>query len=164
VIAAFGFSFMINTIQKYWQNNYFAWGFICVVLVIPAYSLNHYHPFYLAYYNEFVGGISGAKEKGFETVYWCDALTLDFIKQINETLPDDKTVHPKSMAHPIIDYYIERGFVKPSFKNAPWSYALLQSRQGMFPREEWLLYLQRKPVLSQELDGVQLYALYNIEQ
>lgn len=163
VIAAMGFSIVINTVQKYWQNHYASWGLIVVLLIMPAYSLFHYHPFYLAYFNEFVGGIRGAKEKGFETVYWCDALTPDFIEQLNEVLPGDKTAHPKSMEHKIIDYYIERGILKPTFKDYPWSYALLQSRQGMFTGEEWTLYHQRRPILVQELDGVQLYGLYALE-
>lgn len=163
VIAAFGFSLVLNFIQKYWQNQMASWIVTIALLAMPAYSLFHYHPFYLAYFNEFVGGIRGAKEKGFETVYWCDALTPDFIAQINEVLPEDKTVHPKSMEHKIIDYYIERGILKPSFKEFPWSYAIVQSRQGMFTGEEWTLYLQRRPILVQELDGVQLYALYQLE-
>lgn len=166
LLAGFGFSVVTNFIHTYFKNAWIAWGIMFAALAMPAYSLFHYHPFYLAYYNEFVGGIRGAKEKGFETVYWCDALTKDFIDKINAVLPEDKTVHPKSMEHKVIDYYIERGWLKPRFKDYPWSYALLQSRQGMFPREEWLLYLQRthKPVLVQELDGVQLYALYQLEE
>lgn len=165
VLAGLGFALFTNFIQAYLKGIWVAWALLFAALAMPGYSLFHYHPFYLAYYNEMAGGIHGAKEKGFETVYWCDALTKEFIDQINEILPEGKSVHPKSMEHKVIDYYIERGWLKSSFKDFPWNYALLQSRQGMFPREEWLLYLQRtqKPVLVQELDGVQLFALYALD-
>jgi len=157
-----GFSY--SAISRYlclWYNTKILHSILYVLIfAFPLYSLIHVYPFYLAYYNGFVGGIRGAKEKGFETVYWGDALTKDFLDQVNQTVPEGKTVHPKSTSHGVIDYYIERGWLKKNFKDYPWDYALLQSRQGMFTREEWTFYLRRRPLIVQGIDGVPLYTLY----
>lgn len=135
-------------------------AFLWLLLVIPsAVTYAKIRPFYLAYYNELTGGIDGAWKRGMETVYWCDALNRDFLKTVNQIVPEGKTVKPASMSFAVIDYYSQRGWFRPQVSD-PADYFLLQCRQGMFSRDEQFLYYHQKPVASVELDGVLLFALY----
>ncbi|MEW6234462.1 MAG: glycosyltransferase family 39 protein [Candidatus Omnitrophota bacterium] len=131
-----------------------------VLLVFPsAWTYLHIRPFYLAYYNEFAGGIAGAKELGMETTYWCDGLTRDFLREIDAIIPPGKTVKPCSMSFEVAQYAIDRGFLHARIGD-PADFYLLQFRQGMFS-EGWRLSRFKKPLAKVEVDGVPLFALYD---
>ena len=50
------------------------------------------HPYELAYYNQFIGGPSGAKAAGFETTYYWDSATTEVLQWMNRNLPPRATV------------------------------------------------------------------------
>lgn len=138
------------------------WLHVVLLALLICPSLIQYYqirPFYLAYYNEIAGGIHGAWNKGMETTFWCDSLTRDFLEEVNQFVPEGKTIKPASMSFGVYNYYKERGWIKHDIDD-PADYYLLQSRQGMFSRDEALMYIKNKPLLSIEIDGVQLYGLY----
>ena len=137
---------------------------VWTLLLLPSLvSYWEIRPYYLAYYNEIAGGIAGARDKGMETTYWCDALTRDFLRIINQTVPPGKKLKPLSMAYEVIDYYKERGWLRPDIQHVadpPYDFHLLQFRQGMFTEAEWYLDKRRKPLAVVEIDKVPLFALY----
>lgn len=54
------------------------------VVSMSAYGLwgmYQMHPVYLSYYNELVGGVRGAVQRGWEANYWSDALSRDLLQQ-----------------------------------------------------------------------------------
>jgi hypothetical protein len=120
-------------------------------------------PFYLAYYNELAGGVPGAYRLGMETTYWCDALTRDFLEEMNESIPPGSTLRPLSLPFEAIEYYQKRGWLREDINYTaapPYDFHLLQCRQGMFTRTEWYFYRNQRPLAVVEIDGVPLIALY----
>ncbi|MBI1387996.1 MAG: phospholipid carrier-dependent glycosyltransferase [bacterium] len=134
------------------------------LLLIPGiYTGVAMSPYWLSYYNVFAGGVRGAHRLGMESTYWCDALTRDFLDEINQTLPPGASMRPLSMPFEAIDYYKSRGWLREDIVHngdPPYDYHLLQCRQGMFRQVEWTLYRQRKPLAAVMVDGVPLFLLY----
>jgi dolichyl-phosphate-mannose-protein mannosyltransferase len=158
-LAGFGYSFVWRVLKKRMPGQ---WLHVVLLALLICPSLIQYYkirPFYLAYYNEIAGGIHGAWDKGMETTFWCDSLTRDFLEEVNQFVPEGKTIKPASMSFGVYNYYKERGWIKHDIDD-PADYYLLQSRQGMFRRDEALMYIKSKTLLSIEIDGVQLYGLY----
>ncbi len=158
-LAGFGFDIVLRYLSRFQRKNILT-AIMMAVLILPSlWTYISLRPYCLAYYNALAGGISGAEELGMETTYWCDALTGDFLKQTNEIIPPGKTVKPASMSFAVYEYYLERGWIDAAIDD-PADYTLLQFRQGMFRQDEWYLVRYKKPVLSIEVDGIPLYALY----
>ena len=59
------------------------------VLLPACWALLNVHPYELSYYNELIGGPSGAWHSGFELSYWYDAFTDDVLDDLNRLLPPD---------------------------------------------------------------------------
>lgn len=135
-------------------------GLLFAALIVPsAASYARIRPYYLAYFNEIAGGIPGAWKWGMETTYWCDALTREFLDTINQIVPGGKTIKPSSMSFEVVQYYIDRGWLRATISD-PADYYLLQCRQGMFSRAEQFLYYRCRPLATVEIGGVPLIALY----
>lgn len=158
-LVGFGYHRLWNAVPR-WLNDKAIHAALMAAIVLPSlYAYAMIRPFYLAYYNEIVGGIPGAWNRGMETTFWCDALTRDFLDTINRIVPEGKTIKPASMSFEVYSYYRQRGWVRPEIAD-PADYFLVQSRQGMWRREEASLFFRHKPVASVELQGVQLFGLY----
>jgi hypothetical protein len=68
-------------------------GLILAAAFLPAAGqIAAYHPYYLSYYSEGVGGLRGAHAMGFETTYWQDAYTGPVLDFLNEELPQGSSV------------------------------------------------------------------------
>jgi hypothetical protein len=67
---------------------------ILVLLCLPGgAALCKIHPYELSYYNEIVGGLSGADRQGFESTYWLEAGSdPKFLKFLNEEVPEGAAV------------------------------------------------------------------------
>lgn len=160
--AGFGYDWFITKLQVK-RARWAAHMILVVLLLAPQiFTIIKIRPYYLAYYNELAGGIQGAWKQGMETTYWCDALTREFLDVINATVPEGRTIKPASMSFGVVQYYIDRGWLRPNIDHFA-GYIVLQSRQGMFSGEEQHLYYRKKPLAVVELDGVQLIGLYRRE-
>ncbi len=158
-LAGWGYRLLADYAQKKFPLQIVHILLFAFLILPPVYTYYSIHPFYLAYYNPIAGGVSGAKKLGMETTYWCDALTLEFVKQVDEIIPEEKTLKPASMSFSVIEYYRERGLLHADIAD-PGDYYLVQFRQGMFSRMEWYLTRYKKPLASVRVDGVPLFALY----
>ncbi len=63
-----------------------------VVLGTGGWQLVAIHPFELSYYNELVGGPSGAWRRGFELTYWYDAFNARTLREVGDRLPRGASV------------------------------------------------------------------------
>jgi hypothetical protein len=133
-----------------------------VLFVPPAVTLARTHPHELAYYNELVGGAVGAHRRGFESTYWFDAATPDFLRRMERALPagaevwtDPAPWHFRELQDAGL---LRRDLVFTDRLPAPW--LLLMTRQGQFRPFQWRLHRSVAPVVEESYDGVTLMALY----
>ena len=129
----------------------------------PAWwQMRHASPYYLSYYNELIGGLPGAEQAGMEVTYWYDAITPDFIAEIERTLPEGSTV----LGFPTAKYFEELqqlGLLRDdlSFNNRLSSdYLLMIARKATLPPPLLEVYETVQPIRAVELDGVELAGLY----
>lgn len=137
---------------------------LCLCAVMgQAWTCRQVHPHGLAYYSSAVGGIRGARALGFETTYWCDGFTPDFVRELARVLPADAAIATHSCdASTFIEY--QRQGIAP----AGWKFTkegavharVIQFRQGFFGEAELRLISEREPLVIREIDGVPLVAAY----
>lgn len=115
-----------------------------------GYQLIRIHPYHLAYYGEAVGGPAGAQRLGFETTYWYDAATGEFLDLLNERLPPKARVFGIP-GWPTLAYWQAQGRLRDDvqFPERPEEietveFVILLCRQGKFdpqyanvPRPRW---------------------------
>lgn len=144
-------------------------GIIIILLVwitTVYYSVIRIHPWESSYYNELVGGISGASRLGFETEYWGNAY-LGVLPWMNANKKDMMCVTPTT--HPFYYYQamgqIEPGVVFNAGRDA-CHFLVVLMRQGLFIQDPYVarvVYSQR-PVYTMSVDGISLVNVYNIKK
>jgi hypothetical protein len=129
----------------------------------PSFPLRlcHDSAFYLAYYNEIARGNPWRVEPGHgdpflvrcpdAAIFWTQS-----IESFRKGKPSNRRVCP-SRSIRITASADGCGRKSP----IPADYYLVQSRQGMWRREEASLFFRQKPVASVELQGIQLLASYS---
>jgi 4-amino-4-deoxy-L-arabinose transferase-like glycosyltransferase len=82
-----------------------------LIWIPPALSLKTYAPYWLSYYSEAAGGLSGANRIGMETTYWCESY-LDAVQYINQNAKagDSVWVNPSSVD--VLIYYQMHGILR----------------------------------------------------
>ncbi|MGC9328270.1 MAG: hypothetical protein ACP5I1_11595, partial [Candidatus Hinthialibacter sp.] len=158
-LAGWGFYQIEKALSQRLNKKIVQAGLFLLLLIPSIAAYAKIRPYYLAYYNEIAGGVNGAWKRGMETTFWCDALTRDFLDQVNRIVPEGKTIKPASMSFEVYEYYHQRGWAHPPISD-PADYYLLQSRQGMWRRDETRLFFHETPLATVEIDGVQLFGLY----
>lgn len=142
-------------------------GLVVLVLLwgITVYtSVVRIHPWESSYYNELVGGVSGAARLGFETEYWGNAY-LGVLPWMNEHKEYKMCVAPTT--NPFYYYQamgqIEPGVIFNTGKDA-CDYMIVLMRQGFFIKDSFINNVVRtqKSIYSVSLDGVPLVSVYDI--
>ena len=134
-----------------------------VLFFVPPYVQTvRVAPLHLSYYNEVVGGARGAARAGMEATYWLEAVTPDFLERVNETLPHGAslTAHPNTSHYKYLQSY---GMLREDIEvteDWPPDYLLLVARKSTFRPQDWRIYLNVRPELMVELEGVELAGLY----
>lgn len=137
---------------------------ILVLLISFSPLLDVYlcHPFQLSFYNRLVGGVRGAYERGLEMTYFMEALTPDFLRELNEKLPRRSTVNA-SIGNFMLGFYQKAGKLRSDIQvtnsQSPDFYVLLNRRSALGSRERGLLDAPIKPFLNVELAGVPLVSV-----
>lgn len=144
-------------------------GMIIIIAVWMAtvyHSVVRIHPWESAYYNEIVGGISGASRLGFETEFWGNAY-LGVLPWMNNNKKFMMCVTPTT--HPFY-YYQAMGQIEPGVVfNAgvdACQYAVVLMRQGLFIQDPFIAKVvqTKHPVYTVSTDGVSLVNVYNIQE
>jgi hypothetical protein len=143
-----------------------AGGIIATVLGTALAGLVRYHPVQLSYYNEFIGGLSGAERAGLEPTYFWDALTDDMLEWLNtHSAPDDAVLFcavPESFSY-LRRWNQLRVRLLPHELGVPRWY-VLQNRPGLFrPADRWLIEHAR-PSHARTQGGVPLLWIFTLEQ
>ena len=159
-VAAIGVQEVCTLPQAPWARRAAAGACAAVFLLTFASSTYRYHPFQTSYYNELLGGVRGAAEKGFETEYWGNA----YVKLI-----------PWLQRHPGVPLWVPINYdslkiyqdlgVLPALRltgRAQAEYLVLLVRQGRFDEELWRFYRTEKPVCSVALLGQPLVNVYRL--
>lgn len=124
------------------------------------------HPFQLSFYNRLVGGVRGAYERGLEMTYFMEALTPEFLHELNEKLPQRAVVNA-SIGNSMLAFYQKSGTLRPDIRltgdQHPDYYVLLNRRSALGPQERGLLNSPVKPFLSVELAGVPLVSVFALK-
>ena len=156
--ARFG-SCTINLRNKIYLMMFLLLGFS------PALDLYLTHPYQLSFYNRLVGGIRGAYERGLETTYFLEALTPEFIDELNRRLPNHSRIQA-SFADTMLVYYQSKGRLRQDLQitaTAPYDYLVLVNRRSaLSPRERTLIDTSSNPFISVELGGVPLVSVFDL--
>jgi len=72
---------------------------LAAVFVGQTMGLVWTHPYQLAYYNAFVGGLNGASRLGFETTYWGDTLSRSLLREVARRVPEGSTIEIAPVLH-----------------------------------------------------------------
>jgi len=171
LLAGYGFAGIISSIKKL-RANLFSQVFAMIALIAGAsYPLLQVYPYGLEYYNELIGGVSGARERGMETTYWWTVVNKDAINRVNQRVSPNSSLVCWPPAPNICAFYQELGLLRKDIqitRKTDFNYLLYLSRPVWNP--EWLfleLGLTTEDMLlvdKQELDGVPLWTLYYQKQ
>jgi Dolichyl-phosphate-mannose-protein mannosyltransferase len=133
----------------------------------PALNLYLCHPFQLSYYNQFVGGVRGAYERGLETTYFMEAFTPGFLAMLNENLRDKATINA-SFANFMFTYYQKEGRLRRDIEitdKVPSDFYLLLNRRSVLsPRERQLMNGLVRPYLSVTIGDVPLVNVFEFNK
>lgn len=136
---------------------------ITIFVLISAYNgLIRIHPYQSAYYNEVVGGIAGAKKRGFESDYWGSPY-LNILPWMNKHKDKSFCVFPTT--NPFY-YYLAMGYLESGvvFNAAPevCDYLVVLMRQGYIYQYPKIvnIVMHDTPIYSVSIDSVPLVAVY----
>lgn len=168
LLAGRGASEVVTALRKRLRGAELGLASACgvIVFLLPAYLQTvAISPYYLSYYNELIGGVPGAEQRGMEMTYWYDAITPAFVERLNEILPPDAEL----ATFPSQDYFLALqglGRLRDDIRisdTLPTPYYLIYGRRGMFTPVEWQIYRDVRPLLTVELQGVELAGLYRYQ-
>jgi MFS family permease len=138
---------------------------LLLVCFSPLLDIYLCHPFQISFYNRFVGGVRGAYERGFEVTYFMEAFTPDFIRALNENLPNNARVNA-SVANFMFTFYQKEGQLRPDIKITDGQgfdyYVILNRRTALGPGERRLMNSPTKPFMAINLANVPLVSVFDL--
>ena len=159
------------------------WGCALMLLLLimyPAYQAQKIHPYELSYYNELIGGVQGAHERGMETTYWFDVVNKKFLDILNSKIPSGAklSVWPPNVKY--FEFLQEKDKIKKDlkflnvkinlvcvekkctlkFKPETPEYLILMSRRDSLISLYEGIYEKAKPLYSLTFDSVPLISIY----
>jgi len=163
LVGARGMQYTVQIFHKKLQ--YFVLSILVLLWLGSVYfSVIRMHPWESSYYNEFVGGVYGAYQLGFESEFWGNAF-FGVLPWMNANKKDMMCVYP--LTAPFYYYQamgqIESGVVFNADKGA-CKYMVVLMRQGMFDAEVKHMIKTEKPVYQLLLQGVPLVGIYDVER
>jgi len=73
-------------------------GALAIFLLLQAYPVVAYRPFWLSHYNLALGGLRGAERLGFEVTYWGDTVTHDLLDPLARAIPGQQAIYLPNLA------------------------------------------------------------------
>jgi 4-amino-4-deoxy-L-arabinose transferase-like glycosyltransferase len=159
-----------------------------LIWIAPVLSMIELSPYWLSYYSEAVGGLSGARESGMETTYWCEGYR-EAVEYINQHAKPGDSVWVLPSSVDVLVYYQRQGILRndvllasvhpldtvygasagvtraaEDFTQA--DFVIVQYRQSFLYNEsdqptELLLWTEsRQPVMRVEREGVPILDVY----
>jgi len=138
---------------------------VIILWVFTVYtSVIRIHPWESAYYNEFVGGTSGASRLGFESEFWGNSY-MGLLPWMNFNKNKRMCTTPVAQS---LYYYKAMGQLNPQVVfdvgRGDCEYMIILMRQGFITSDPFIMRVmkQEKPVYTVSLDGVSLVGVYDI--
>jgi 4-amino-4-deoxy-L-arabinose transferase-like glycosyltransferase len=162
-LAGLGFLWVARKVGRWTRRRWPGPALAAVLLAASAVPLVLGHPFALSYYSVLVGGLPGAEQLGFETTFWCDSLTRDVYRRLEERLsPGGRvafSVAPENVFRMGWD-------LKKIDEDPPLVEGREPSRRGVpYPtatRVEYVVLVPRKSMFRQNLPAAALYELRHL--
>ncbi len=139
------------------------------VLLLPAFGgVVQTHPYQLAYYNGLVGGPEGARQRGFETIYWGQVLQQAplFLNRVAQSQPRVLLI-PGTVIY-LLEFQQQAGALRPDVEfageetEAPEvDYVMFQAMQSDYTKLAWSLVTEQDPVWSVTLGETPLLLAYD---
>jgi hypothetical protein len=138
------------------------YSFLIIVILYLIYPIITYHPYQLSYYNELVGGITGAKGK-YDMDYW-GISQKKAVEWLNKNAPLGSIIHIVMSADVAAKYLrpdLKDKLNSTGFDNA--DYTVVLNRQSFFYRYfySWEYFLRRNAVYEVKIQGVPLTTIYD---
>lgn len=139
-----------------------------LLLALSALPLVRIRPYYLSYYNIFVGGVKGAKQCGFETTYWGDTCTQSILEYLNKNARENAVVVFYPAGSNVVPLYKFTGRLRKDInqgKLEEWEtldYLVLNCREGFFDEKLWQIHSEEKWEHATTFQDVLLTAVYKI--
>lgn len=89
IFSGFGFAYLK---EKVLNKRIYSVSVVVLFLIYHGWTFFKVRPYFLSYYNEFVGGIQGAARIGMNLTYWGDAVTPEVFEYLNRELPNGATI------------------------------------------------------------------------
>ena len=125
------------------------------------------YPYGLEYYNELIGGVKGARERGMETTYWWTVVNESALQHLNQIIPAQAALRFFPMDPDLWNLYRRLGLLRNDLRvteGMDFDYLLVLSRPywnyGPIFRYLGIPQPQLKPVDSLVVDGVPFWVLY----
>ena len=125
------------------------------------------YPYGLEYYNELIGGVKGARERGLETTYWWTVVNESTLADLNRRLPAQAALRFFPMDADMWNLYRRLGLLRQDFRmteGTDFDYLLVLSRPywnyGPIFRYVGVPQARLQPVDSLVVDGVPFWVLY----
>jgi hypothetical protein len=123
------------------------------------------HPFQASYFNRFVGGISGAREKGLEVTGMKEVLSRSVYADLNRVLPSGATLEGGPFLYEDLLFAQDLGWLERGVsvrEGPPADYVLIVNRPGWFRATDRALLEFARPAYGLTVDGVPLVALFRL--
>ncbi|MBC7262811.1 MAG: glycosyltransferase family 39 protein [Chloroflexi bacterium] len=174
-LAGTGFGVLADWVEARLSGRGF-WLVVLVTVVValallipPARSLVNIHPYELAYYSEWVGGVPGAYRLGLETTFWCDTY-IDALPYLNAHAAPGELIWAESPAP--LRMYQQLGMLRCDVTIRggdlvdPYTcdFAVIQARQSGYTTRIREILATRQAVHSLWYNGVLLMAIYHWEK
>lgn len=169
LLAGYGFSgavFWVANRFKKFSGLVKVFSFL-LLGVGTLYPLFQVYPYGLEYYNELIGGVSGARRKGLETTYWWTVVNEKALKRLNQVLPANVSLVCWPTSADICSFYQELGMLRKDLKitrRKDFDYLLMLSRPYWnfepFFASLGIPQSELEIIADQKLDGVPLWVLY----
>lgn len=163
LIAGRGIFILVRSLQS--SRRYMFFSLLGIFWILTVYtSVVRIHPWESSYYNELIGGISGAWRRGFETEYWGNAY-LGVLPWMNARTKDMMCVFPTPQP---FYYYQAMGQLDArvvfNAERSDCRYLVVLMRQGLFIRDPQVarIVATQESVFAFRLDGVDLVSIYDI--
>ncbi|MCF8131435.1 MAG: glycosyltransferase family 39 protein [Deltaproteobacteria bacterium] len=169
MVSGLGLKFLFQKIKGKRFVSVFVGGYLLLFGISLYASVIKMHPYQSSYFNELVGGINGASEKGFEHDYWGSAY-LDTLEWLNRNSTNSfwlcmAAIDPKVYFPFAIYKDMELLKEKVRFTSKDRAdYAILLIRQGFFDKEMWEYYLDEYPVFTVKKSNSLLVGIYRIKK
>lgn len=143
-------------------------SFLLLALFPPASDIIRYHPYELSYYNQLVGGVRGAYQKGLEVTYLMEALTPKFLHYLNQRLPPGAAISGSGRQgtthyNYMFEYYQKEKRLRLDIRitnPTDFDYYILLNRRSLLSEFDKALLTRSVPYASVRLDGAPLILVY----